>query len=59
MDSHRHGWANLLLRWTHVVNASAWVGASFQLVFLGGRLAPQARAVYSKGEGSQPPPLMP
>lgn len=27
-------WANLLLRWTHVITAIAWIGSSFYFVFL-------------------------
>jgi len=27
-------WVNLLLRWTHVVVAVAWIGASFYFVWL-------------------------
>jgi len=33
-------WANLLLRWTHVVVAIAWIGASFYFVFLDNSLVP-------------------
>ena len=27
-------WANLLLRWAHVIVAIAWIGSSFYFVFL-------------------------
>ena len=27
-------WANLLLRWAHVITAIAWIGSSFYFVFL-------------------------
>ncbi|WP_174548670.1 urate hydroxylase PuuD, partial [Azohydromonas lata] len=27
-------WANLLLRWAHVITAIAWIGASFYFVML-------------------------
>ncbi len=34
MESYLLDWANLLLRWTHVITAIAWVGSSFYFVFL-------------------------
>ena len=33
-------WANLLLRWAHVVVAMAWIGSSFYFVFLDNSLTP-------------------
>ncbi|MEP6791297.1 MAG: urate hydroxylase PuuD, partial [Ramlibacter sp.] len=33
-------WANLLLRWTHVITAIAWIGSSFYFVFLDSSLTP-------------------
>ena len=33
-------WANLLLRWAHVITAVAWIGASFYFVMLDNSLAP-------------------
>ena len=33
-------WVNLLLRWTHVIVAIAWVGASFYFVWLDNHLTP-------------------
>ena len=33
-------WANLLLRWAHVVIAIAWIGSSFYFVFLDNSLTP-------------------
>ena len=33
-------WANLLLRWAHVVVAIAWIGSSFYFVFLDNSLTP-------------------
>ena len=33
-------WANLLLRWAHVITAIAWVGSSFYFVFLDSSLVP-------------------
>jgi uncharacterized membrane protein len=34
MESYLLDWANLLLRWAHVVTGIAWVGSSFYFVFL-------------------------
>jgi uncharacterized membrane protein len=34
MESYYLDWANLLLRWTHVITAIAWIGSSFYFVFL-------------------------
>jgi len=34
MESYLLDWANLLLRWLHVITAIAWVGSSFYFVFL-------------------------
>jgi uncharacterized membrane protein len=34
MESYLLDWANLLLRWVHVITAIAWVGSSFYFVFL-------------------------
>jgi len=33
-------WANLLLRWAHVITAIAWIGASFYFVMLDNSLSP-------------------
>ena len=33
-------WVNLLLRWTHVIVAIAWIGSSFYFVFLDSSLTP-------------------
>ncbi len=40
MESYLLDWANLLLRWAHVVTAIAWVGSSFYFVFLDSSLTP-------------------
>ncbi len=40
MDSYILDWANLLLRWVHVITAIAWVGSSFYFVFLDSSLTP-------------------
>ncbi len=34
MESYILDWANLLLRWVHVITAIAWIGSSFYFVFL-------------------------
>ena len=40
MESYLLDWANLLLRWVHVITAIAWVGSSFYFVFLDNSLTP-------------------
>ncbi|CAA9403573.1 MAG: FIG137887: membrane protein related to purine degradation [uncultured Ramlibacter sp.] len=40
MESYVLDWANLLLRWLHVITAIAWVGSSFYFVFLDSSLTP-------------------
>ena len=40
MDTYLLDWANLLLRWAHVIVAIAWIGASFYFVFLDNSLTP-------------------
>ena len=40
MESYLLDWANLLLRWAHLVTAIAWVGSSFYFVFLDSSLTP-------------------
>jgi uncharacterized membrane protein len=40
MDAYLLDWANLLLRWTHVITGIAWIGASFYFVFLDNSLTP-------------------
>jgi uncharacterized membrane protein len=44
MESYVLDWANLLLRWLHVITAIAWVGSSFYFVFLDSSLTPPADA---------------
>ena len=39
-ESYCLDWANLLLRWVHVITAIAWVGSSFYFVFLDSSLTP-------------------
>ena len=40
MENYLLEWANLLLRWVHVITAIAWVGSSFYFVFLDSSLTP-------------------
>ena len=40
MEAYLLDWANLLLRWTHVVVAIAWIGSSFYFVWLDNHLTP-------------------
>ena len=47
-------WANLLLRWAHVVVAIAWVGSSFYFVWLDNNLTPpQDETLKEKGVGGE------
>jgi len=47
-------WANLLLRWAHVVVAIAWIGSSFYFVFLDNSLTPPVDpALRDKGVGGE------
>jgi len=46
-------WANLLLRWAHVIVAIAWIGSSFYFVFLDNSLTPPVR---KPGEPDSPHP---
>ncbi len=50
MESYLLDWANLLLRWLHVVTAIAWIGSSFYFVFLDSSLTPpQDEALRRQG----------
>ena len=50
MDTYLIDWANLLLRWAHVIVAIAWIGSSFYFVFLDNSLTPPADpALKAKG----------
>jgi uncharacterized membrane protein len=47
-------WANLLLRWAHVIVAIAWIGSSFYFVFLDSSLTPPADPeLRAKGVGGE------
>ena len=50
MDTYLLDWANLLLRWAHVITAIAWIGSSFYFVFLDSSLTkPTAPDLTAKG----------
>ena len=40
MEGYLLDWANLLLRWLHVIVAIAWIGSSFYFVWLDNSLKP-------------------
>ncbi|MGS5085583.1 urate hydroxylase PuuD [Hydrogenophaga sp. A37] len=40
METYLLDWANLLVRWLHVIVAIAWIGSSFYFVFLDSSLTP-------------------
>ena len=47
-------WANLLLRWLHVIVAIAWIGSSFYFVWLDNSLlSPKDSALIEKGVGGE------
>jgi uncharacterized membrane protein len=54
MESYFLDWANLLLRWVHVITVIAWIGSSFYFVFLDSSLTPpvdpKLRAEGATGE---------
>ncbi len=50
MEPYLLDWANLLLRWAHVIVAIAWIGSSFYFVFLDSNLTPPTDpALRAKG----------
>ena len=50
MDAYLLDWANLLLRWAHLITAVAWIGASFYFVMLDNSLSPPGHAdLQAKG----------
>ena len=54
MESYYLDWANLLLRWVHVITAIAWIGASFYFVMLDNSLEkPQDQQSLDKGVGGE------
>jgi uncharacterized membrane protein len=54
MDIYLYDWANLLLRWAHIVTAIAWIGASFHFVLLDDSLyRPADPGLLDKGVGGE------
>ncbi len=50
MEGYLLDWANLLLRWLHVITAIAWIGSSFYFVWLDNSLTrPTAPDLLDKG----------
>jgi uncharacterized membrane protein len=50
MDAYLLDWANLLLRWAHVITAIAWIGSSFYFVLLDNSLTkPESDELKGKG----------
>ena len=50
MEAYLLDWANLLLRWVHVITAIAWIGSSFYFVFLDNNLLkPNSPDLLEKG----------
>ncbi|MFO1326547.1 MAG: urate hydroxylase PuuD [Rubrivivax sp.] len=50
MEAYLLDWANLLLRWLHVITAIAWVGSSFYFVWLDNHLIrPKSPDLLEKG----------
>ena len=54
MEAYLLEWANLLLRWLHVIVAIAYIGSSFYFVWLDNSLRPPAdEALKAKGVGGE------
>ncbi|ACB33372.1 protein of unknown function DUF989 [Leptothrix cholodnii SP-6] len=54
METYLLDWANLLLRWLHVITAIAWIGSSFYFVWLDNSLVPPADpAARDRGVGGE------
>ncbi len=54
MESYYLDWANLLLRWVHVITAIAWIGSSFYFVFLDSSLVtPTSKDLKDAGVGGE------
>jgi uncharacterized membrane protein len=50
LDAYLLDWVNLLLRWTHVITAIAWIGSSFYFVLLDNSLSvPEGEELKAKG----------
>jgi uncharacterized membrane protein len=48
MEAYLLDWANLLVRWLHLIAGIAWIGASFYFVMLDNSLAPPTRGDDAK-----------
>ncbi|MDB5757138.1 MAG: transrane protein, partial [Burkholderia sp.] len=54
MEAYLLEWANLLLRWLHVIVAIAYIGSSFYFVWLDNSLRPPVdEALKAKGVGGE------
>ncbi|MFG6443161.1 urate hydroxylase PuuD [Roseateles sp. LKC17W] len=54
LETYLLDWANLLLRWLHVITVIAWIGASFYFVWLDNHLVkPTADDLKAKGVGGE------
>ncbi len=54
MEAYLLDWANLLLRWVHIITGIAWIGASFYFVSLDNSLTPpKNKADADKGVGGE------
>ena len=54
MEAFLLDWANLLLRWAHIITGIAWIGASFYFVSLDNSLTPpKSKADAEKGVGGE------
>ncbi|NUA26870.1 urate hydroxylase PuuD [Cupriavidus basilensis] len=54
MEGYILDWANLLLRWVHVITAIAWIGSSFYFVWLDNSLTrPDDPDLQEKGVGGE------
>lgn len=54
MEAYLLDWVNLLLRWTHVIVAIAWIGSSFYFVWLDNSLTPpEDEELRKKGVGGE------
>ncbi len=54
MESYYLDWANMLIRWIHVITAAAWIGASLYFVMLDSSLEPpEDKESKDKGVGGE------
>ena len=54
MENFLLDWANLLLRWAHIITGIAWIGASFYFVSLDNSLTPpKSKTDADKGVGGE------